>query len=185
MTWASMRSSAATASTISSRSTYVNGLDSGRWRSGSGGSSFTRHGSGFVIPTKSSSQRAAAPRRYSRCPLWNGWNRPWIIPRRLLDDDAAPLLDVADPADEEPPRGELGLERRSLLGRERDEQAAGRLRVVAEGHQHVGDAVEPDVRRREVAVPRVAARADALARHVERPVDRGEPLRLKAHTNAA
>src|ERR687887_2032821 len=126
MTWASIRSSATTASIISSRSTYVNGFDSGRWRSGSDGSSFTRQGSGFVIPTKSSSQRAAAPRRYTKCPLWNGWNLPWIIPRRLFDDDAAPLLDVADPADEQPPRRELGLERGALLGRKRDEEAARR-----------------------------------------------------------
>src|SRR5438105_6542925 len=185
MTWASIRPSAATASTISSRSTYVNGFDSGRCRSGSEGSSFTRQGSGFVIPTKSSPQRPAAPRRYSRWPLWNGWNLPWIIPRRLLDDDAASLLDVADPADEEPSRGELGLERRPLRGRERDEQAARRLRVVAERRQHAGDAVGPDVRRREVAVPRVAARADALARHVERAVDRREALRLEPKTHAA
>src|SRR4051812_47710972 len=160
MMWASITSSAATASTMSRRSTYVNGFDSGRCRSGSDGSSFRRHGSGFVIPTKSSSQRAAAPRRYSRCPLWKGWNRPWIIPRRLLDDDAASLLDVADPADEEPPRRELGLERRPLLGGKRDEQPAGRLRVVAERGEDVGDAVEPDVRGREVAVARIAARAD-------------------------
>src|SRR5918912_573084 len=180
-----MPSSAATASTISSRSTYVKGFDSGRCRSGSDGSSFTLHGSGFVIPTKSSSQRAAAPRRYSRCPLWKGWNLPWIIPRRLFDDDAAPFLDVADPADEEPPRGELGLERRPLLGRKRDEQAAGRLRVVAERREHVGDAVEPDVRGREVAVPRIAARADALARHVERAVDGREALRLEPQAHAA
>src|SRR6266480_2310808 len=42
-----------------------------------------RCGSGFVIPTNNSSDSAAAPRRYSRCPLWKGWNRPWIIPRRF------------------------------------------------------------------------------------------------------
>src|ERR687887_1423689 len=185
MTWASIRSSATTASIISSRSTYVNGFDSGRCRSGSDGSSFTRQGSGFVIPTKSSSERAAAPRRYSRCPLWNGWNLPWIIPRRLLDDDPPPLLDVADPADEKPSRRELRFEDRALRGRERDEQAAGCLRVVAEGREHVGDAVGPDVRRREVAVPRIAARADALARHVERAVDRREALRLEPQPNAA
>src|ERR687888_1772976 len=185
ITWARIPSSATTASIISSRSTYVNGFDSGRWRSGSDGSSLIRRGSGFVIPTKSSSHRAAAPRRYSRWPLWNGWNRPWIIPRRLFDDDAAPLLDVADPADEEPSRRELRLEDRPLRGRERDEQATGRLRVVAERREHVGDAVRPDVRRREVAVPRIAARADALARHVERAVDRREALRLEPQPNAA
>src|SRR5919198_1253548 len=185
MTWTRIRSSATTASIISSRSTYVNGFDSGRCRSGSDGSSFARQGSGFVIPTKSSSERAAAPRRYSRCPLWNGWNLPWIIPRRLLDDDAAPLLDVADPADEEPSRRELRFEDRALRGRERDEQASGRLRVVAERREHVGDAVGPDVRRREVPVPRVAARADALARHVERAVDRREALRLEPQAHAA
>src|SRR5947208_16683716 len=130
----------ATAVTISSRSAYVYGFDSGRCRSGSDGSAFTSEGSGFVIPTQSSSDRAAAPRRYSRWPLWNGWNLPWIIPRRLFDDDAASFLDVADPADEEPPRRELGLERRPLRGRERDEQPAGRLRVVGERHEHVRDA---------------------------------------------
>src|SRR5205085_10422089 len=97
----------------------------------------------------------------------------------------ASLLDVADPADEEPPRRELGLERRPLLGRERDAQAAVRLRVVTERREHVGDTVEPDVRGREVAVPRVAARADALARHVERTVDRREPLRLEPQPDAA
>src|SRR5947207_2294692 len=112
ITCARRPSSATTASIISSRSTYENGFDSGRCRSGSDGSSLIRRGSGFVIPTKSSSHRRAAPRRYSRWPLWNGWNRPWIIPRRLLDDDAAPFLDIADPADEEPGRREVGPERR-------------------------------------------------------------------------
>ena len=87
---------------------------------GSLSSGFTRAGSGFVIPTQSSSQRSAAPRMYSRCPRWKGWNRPWIIPRlmagaTLLDDDAGAFFDRADPAQEEAALCELGLEDGALL----------------------------------------------------------------------
>src|SRR5947208_1140001 len=165
MTWARRPSSATTASIISSRSTYENGFDSGRCRSGSEGSSLIRRGSGFVIPTKSSSHRAAAPRRYSRWPLWNGWNRPWIIPWRLLDDDAAPLLDVADPADEQPVRRELGLEGRASLERPDD------LGGVAVERSHPAD------RPLELLRPRVAL---LVAGH-----DEARPERLRQEERVA
>ena len=61
------------------------GFDSGRCRAGSLASGRIRAGSGFVIPTHSSSDRSAAPRMYSRWPLWNGWKRPWIIPRLMAE----------------------------------------------------------------------------------------------------
>src|SRR5262245_47044242 len=33
------------------------------------------------MPTARRSLRPAAPARYSRCPRWKGWKRPWIMPR--------------------------------------------------------------------------------------------------------
>src|SRR5262249_53316206 len=88
-------SSCATSVTISSRSTYEKGFDSGRCRSGSLGSSLIRDGSGLVIPMKRTSEREAAPRRYSRCPLWKGWNlpctMPWFTGRQPLSPGEAGL----------------------------------------------------------------------------------------------
>ena len=62
--------------------------------------------------------------------------------------------------EEEIARAELRLERERLVRRQRDEQAAGRLRVVAEREQLLGDAVRFD--RRELAVARIAAGARRL-----------------------
>src|SRR5437763_10413208 len=158
---------------MSNRSVYVNGFDSGRCRRGSLASSLMRRGSGFVIPTNTLSERAAAPRRYSRWPLWKGWKRPWIMPRPLFNDDAGPLLDATDPADEQPLAGELRLEGCAALGWNRNEETAGRLRVVAERGKRVRQAVQRDVRTGEVAGARVGARSDSVAREVERTVDCG------------
>src|SRR5919204_439243 len=189
-----MPSSSATASTMRRRSTYVNGFDSGRWRSGSLGSSLTRWGSGLVIPTNTSSERSAAPRRYSRCPLWKGWNRPWIIPEPIATRGAAPWLEdenpgaflhASDSADEELASGELGFERGSALGGDRDEQAARGLRVVAERLERVREAGRVHVGGREVAVARVAAGPNRLPCKIERTVDRREALRLEPQGNAA
>src|SRR5438132_9180764 len=148
-----MPSSCATSVTMRSRSTYENGFDSGRWRSGSLGSSLIRAGSGLVIPTKTTSECAPAPRRYSRCPLWNGWNRPWIIPSWFtpsLDDDSGALLDAADAPDEELVRAELGFECRAAVGRHRYEEAARGLRVVAERFERARKPVRRHVRGRKV-----------------------------------
>ena len=68
----------------------------------------------------------------------------------------------------------------AFLRGQRDEQAAGRLRVEAERQQLLRDAVRVDVRRRELAVPRVAAGLLACARHLERAVERGPATRASS-----
>src|SRR5687767_8507067 len=96
---------------------------------------------------------------YSRCPRWKGWNLPWIIPRLMA---GATLLDG-----------------------QRDEKAAGRLRVVAEHDEAVGHAFQGQVPPGEVAVPRIAARANSLAREVESAVDGREPFGLEPDLDTA
>src|SRR5215218_8613854 len=141
------------------------------------------------MPTKSSSHRAAAPRMYSRWPLWNGWNRPWIMPRALTatsgDDDACALFDGSDAANEQLARRELRLERRPLLPGQSHEQPAGGLRVVAEHDEGLGDAPQCHMPPGEVAVAGVAAGADAGTGGVERAVDRREAFRLEDDPDAA
>src|SRR5437764_12984876 len=56
---------------------------------------------------------------------------------RLRESNAGALFDPADAPQEELRALELRLERRPLLGRKRDQQPAGRLRVVAEGDECV------------------------------------------------
>src|SRR3989440_12965908 len=109
------------------------------------------------------------------------------MPRAItsLDDDAFALLDAADPADEEFARLELRLQRGGSGGRQGHEQAACCLRVIAERDERLGDAVELEVPPGEVAVARVAARANALACKVERSVDRRETRRLEPDPDAA
>src|SRR4029450_11061706 len=77
------------------------------------------------------------------------------------NEDSCSLLDAADPPDEETALHELRLERDTAFARERDEQPARGLRVVAERVERVVHAVEPHGQRREVAVARVAGRARA------------------------
>src|SRR5215211_5912345 len=93
---------------------------------------------------------------------------------RLDDDDARALLDRAHSAQEEVARSELRLEHSAPLGRERHEQPARRLRVVAEGDERVRHSVERQMAAREVTVARVAAGANPVAGKVEGPVDRGK-----------
>src|SRR5215204_100439 len=101
-----------------------------------------------------------------------------LLDGALLDDDAGAFLDHADPAQEEAALRKLGFDDRSLLGRQRDEKATGGLRVVAEHDEAVGHPFQGQVPPGEVAVPRIAARANPLAREVESTVDRREPFRL-------
>src|SRR2546422_11077932 len=103
----------------------------------------------------------------------------------LRHKDSGALLDPSDPADKESPRLKLGLERGSLLGRQRDEQAARRLRIKTERDDRLWRAVERHVLRGEVAVSRVAARAHILARKIERAVDRRQTLPLEHEPHAA
>src|SRR4051794_7283172 len=51
------------------------------------------------------------------------------------ENDAGAGLDDADPAEEEPVSGELGLETETTLRRQRHEQPARRLRVVREADE--------------------------------------------------
>src|SRR5438270_1181102 len=141
------------------------------------------------MPTQSSSQRSEAPRMYSRWPRWKGWKRPWIIPRctrgLLFDVDAGAFLNRADAADEETARRELGLERRPLFGRKRNQQPAGCLGVVPEHDERIRHAVQRQMPAGEVAVSRIAAGADALAGDIEGAVDRRETFRLEPQLHAA
>ena len=68
---------------------------------------------------------------------------------------------------------------------QRHEEAAGRLRVVGEREQLVRHAVARDVRAGEVAVARIAAGADAVARRLERAVERGQRGGLEPDPDAA
>ena len=70
----------------------------------------------------------------------------------------------------------------ALVGRKRDEQPAGGLRVLAERDELVGDAVRGHVRVGEVAVAAVAARLLARAGDLERAVERG-PARPTSRTS--
>src|SRR5262245_10993271 len=99
----------------------------------------------------SSKARARASRGVSTC-----------IAVRLAQHDSGSGLDGADPADEQAATVELGLERGGALARDRDEEAAGRLRVVRERLERERDAVRLDRGLRELAVATVAARALAL-----------------------
>src|SRR5204862_2756999 len=77
----------------------------------------------------------------------------------LRNQDSGALLDSTDPTQEQLLRLELRLEGRALVGRQRDQQATGGLRVEAERDDRLRGAVEDDVGGGEVAVARVAARA--------------------------
>src|SRR5204863_8035694 len=80
------------------------------------------------------------------------------------DEDSDSFLDVTDTTKEQVARLERRLERRRLVLRQRHEQAARGLRVVAERVERRWNRVRRDVRRGEVAVARVAARPHARAR---------------------
>src|SRR5215210_5390819 len=101
---------------------------------------------------------------------------PQLLIPVSLDDDSGALLHASDAADEELAGAELRLEGRAAFGRDGDEQSARRLRVVAERFERARQAVRRDTGRCEVAVAWIAARADALARKVERAVDRRKAL---------
>src|SRR5207253_3225736 len=103
----------------------------------------------------------------------------------LPDENPGALLDATDSPDEELARRELGLERSTMLGRQGDEQAARRLRVVGKRIERLGQAVFRHVCGCEVTVTRIAARPHALACQVERTVDRRESLGLQHEPNAA
>src|SRR6266540_5661562 len=103
----------------------------------------------------------------------------------LLNDDARPFLDAADAPDEQLARRELGLERRATVGGQRDQESTSSLRVVAERLERLRELVCPDVASREIPVARIAARADALPRKVERTVDCRETLGFEPDANAA
>ena len=91
-----------------------------------------------------------------------------LSPPLRLEQDAGALFHGAHPGEEEARALELGLERERLLGRERNEQPACRLRVVREREQLVRHAVAGDVRAGEVAVARIAARAHSGAGRFQR-----------------
>ena len=68
---------------------------------------------------------------------------------------------MSDAAHEELPRRELRLQHRSLVGRHRDEQPTGGLRVVCERELRLREVARLDVRSGEVPIAAVAARPDA------------------------
>src|SRR5712692_10750465 len=83
------------------------------------------------------------------------------VPARSRDSDSCALFDRSDALDEQITPAELGLERQRLVRGQRDQQPAGGLRVVAEREQLLRYALGVD--RRELAVARVTARANAGA----------------------
>src|SRR4051812_31825336 len=103
---------------------------------------------------------------------------------RLDDEDAGALFDRADPAQEEVAGSELRFEHGPPLGRERDEQPARRLRVVAEGYERLRHALKRQMPPGEIPVARIAAGANPLPGKVEGSVDRGEAFGLEPDADA-
>src|SRR3954447_18690528 len=100
-------------------------------------------------------------------------------------DDARTGLNPADALQEQLACAERAREGERLVGRQRDQQAARRLRVVAERKQLLREAVGLDVRSGEVAIARVAARPDAAPRDLECAVERRQRRGVEADPDAA
>src|SRR6188472_436392 len=97
---------------------------------------------------------------------------PRFIGRGLVDVDARALFDRSHAAQEEVASSELRLEHRAPLSRDRYEQSARSLGVVAQHHERVRHALQGEVTAGEVAVSRIAARPNASPRDLESAVDR-------------
>src|SRR5205807_3423381 len=91
-----------------------------------------------------------------------------------LQHDACAVLYCADAREEEADAFELRFEGERFLRRQRHEEPARCLGVVRESEQLLRHTLARDVRAGELAVARIAARADACARRLERSVERRE-----------
>src|SRR5262249_57892130 len=122
--------------------------------------------------------------------LWGGVRGTAVTARALVRAVPTELIASARlvstaPANDHPLPADLRLERGPSCGRNRDEQPARGLRVVAERLERRRQSICRHVRRREVAVARVSARAHVLAGEIERAVDGRKTLRLEPHRDAA
>src|SRR5918994_5303544 len=110
---------------------------------------------------------------------------PVASERVHCDANTRAFFNGADPAEKESSAGELSLEGGAPRGRERDEETARRLWVVAEGEQGFRHTFEGEPARDEIAVTGVAACPDALAGEVKRAVDRGHAVTVEHDPDAA
>src|SRR5918995_3575552 len=111
---------------------------------------------------------------------------PRVASERVhCDANTRAFFDGADPAEKESLAGELSIEGGALRRRERDEETACRLWVVAEREQGFRHTFEVEAARDEIAVTGVATCPDTLAGEVKRAVDRGQAVTVEHDPDAA